>query len=195
MKWYYEKNGKQLGPVDEAGVKGMLQRGELTAKDLVWKEGMGDWTPAGRVAELASIPSLAGVSAYAESTPSAMSSVSPSAEYGSAPTVFPEVAQRQEEAQKGNPLALVSMIAGILCLLFCGSLVVGLCLALLAIVTGHMSSGKNRKGAGMAKAGLILGYIGLVLSLIVGGMNMYLKAHPQLMEDLQRKISEQAQPK
>jgi hypothetical protein len=195
MKWFYEKNGKQQGPVDEAALQAMLQRGELTAKDLVWKEGMGDWTPVGRVAELASKPSLAGVSAYAESAPAAIPSISPSAEYGPAPTVFPEVAKRQEEAQKGNPLALVSMIAGILCLLFCGSLVVGLCLALLAIVTGHMSSGKNRKGAGMAKAGLILGYIGLVLSLIVGGMNMYLKAHPQLMEDLQRKISEQAQQK
>lgn len=196
MKWYYEKNGKQQGPVEESTLRGMLQRGELTSQELVWHEGMGDWTPAGRVAELVAQSTLAGVSAYAESTPSGIPGIAPKSEsateYGSAPTVFPEVAKRQEEAQKGNPLALVSMIAGILCLLFCGSLVIGLSLALLAVITGHMSSGKNRKGAGMSKAGRVLGYIGLLLALVVGGFNLYAQAHPELIKDLRDKLSEKA---
>ena len=199
MKWYYEKNGKQQGPVEEAALQGMLQRGELTPKDLVWHEGMGDWAPAGRLAELANKTGLAGVSGYAESAPSGIPGIAPkpesTTEYGSVPTVFPEVAKRQEEAQKGNPLALVSMIAGILCLLFCAKLIFSIPLSLLAVVTGHMASGKYRKGAGVAKAGLVLGYLGVVLSLVVGGVSLYFMKNPDLAEKFSAWLSEQAQQK
>lgn len=55
MQWYYSKNGTQLGPVSEGELLAKLASGEVSAADLVWKEGMADWRPAGNVAELASV--------------------------------------------------------------------------------------------------------------------------------------------
>lgn len=63
-----------------------------------------------------------------------------------------------------NALAVISMIAGILGLFFFGSLI--------AVICGHISrsqirnSNGHESGDGMALAGLITGYIGLVLGLI-----------------------------
>ena len=68
---------------------------------------------------------------------------------------------------QNEPLAMWAMISGILSLVCCG------CIAgLPAIVMGHMSLGKIAKsggvlgGKGMAMAGLILGYLSLVLTII-----------------------------
>ena len=52
MQWYYSKNGTQLGPVEQGELIAKLSSGEVAASDLVWREGMLDWVPAGQVAEL-----------------------------------------------------------------------------------------------------------------------------------------------
>ena len=52
MQWYYSKNGTQLGPVEESELRAKLGSGEISAADLVWKDGMPDWLAASRVAEL-----------------------------------------------------------------------------------------------------------------------------------------------
>lgn len=49
MKFYIAKNGQQLGPME---VHEAAQLG-ITPDTLVWREGMGDWTPAGNVVEFA----------------------------------------------------------------------------------------------------------------------------------------------
>jgi uncharacterized RDD family membrane protein YckC len=48
--WFYHKDGRQHGPVDEETVRGMFASGELSARTLVWKKDMSDWQPAGDVA-------------------------------------------------------------------------------------------------------------------------------------------------
>jgi Interferon-induced transmembrane protein/GYF domain 2 len=53
MKWYYSKNGTQLGPISEADIRGKIASGEVASSDLIWKEGMPDWQPAASVKELA----------------------------------------------------------------------------------------------------------------------------------------------
>jgi hypothetical protein len=53
MQWYYSKNGRQLGPVEESELRAKLASGEVAQTDLVWRDGMGDWRPAGGVPELA----------------------------------------------------------------------------------------------------------------------------------------------
>ncbi len=58
MQWYYSKNGTQLGPVGEGELLAKLASGEVSSADMVWKEGMADWQPAGKVAELASFATL-----------------------------------------------------------------------------------------------------------------------------------------
>jgi hypothetical protein len=69
--------------------------------------------------------------------------------------------------RKTSPLAIVSLIAGILgwtLLPFLGSLG--------AIITGHMARGEIRRsngsldGDGMAIAGLILGWVSIILSIL-----------------------------
>lgn len=52
MEWFYEKNGEQHGPITELDLKGMYGSGELTRSNLVWREGMADWTAFGKVFEL-----------------------------------------------------------------------------------------------------------------------------------------------
>ncbi len=63
MEWYFAKHGKQEGPVDLASLQGKLQSGEIAPTDLVWKEGMAEWTPAGEVPELATAPAASSLAA------------------------------------------------------------------------------------------------------------------------------------
>lgn len=51
MTWFYSKNGTQLGPVTEQELSEKAKNGEVSSSDLVWKEGMPDWTPLGQVQE------------------------------------------------------------------------------------------------------------------------------------------------
>ena len=52
MQWYYSKNGTQLGPVPQDELVAKLAGGEVASTDLVWREGMADWLPAGQQREL-----------------------------------------------------------------------------------------------------------------------------------------------
>jgi uncharacterized RDD family membrane protein YckC len=54
MDWFYAQNNKQNGPVTVEALVSMLQQGHVQPTDLVWREGMGNWQPAGMVAELSS---------------------------------------------------------------------------------------------------------------------------------------------
>ena len=49
IEWYYAKDNQQHGPISTTELQAMAADGRLAANDLVWKEGLGDWTPAGRV--------------------------------------------------------------------------------------------------------------------------------------------------
>jgi hypothetical protein len=48
-QWYYSHEGQELGPVSAAQLKQLAEDGSLKATDLVWREGMDDWAPAGQV--------------------------------------------------------------------------------------------------------------------------------------------------
>src|SRR5580704_15798615 len=45
-QWYCSRNGKQVGPMSEAQLRQSAAVGKLQPTDLVWKQGMGEWTPA-----------------------------------------------------------------------------------------------------------------------------------------------------
>jgi hypothetical protein len=55
MQWYYSKDGMQLGPVTDAEIRSKIATSEISPGDLVWKEGMRDWLPAGQVGELSAL--------------------------------------------------------------------------------------------------------------------------------------------
>ena len=45
MKWYYEKLGERHGPVSVQELVEVLNRGDITVDNLVWREGMANWAP------------------------------------------------------------------------------------------------------------------------------------------------------
>jgi hypothetical protein len=164
MQWYYSKNGTQLGPVEEGELRAKLAAGEVSQADLVWKDGMPDWQPAARVAELTFSP----FSASPTGSPQATAGTSPysppvHASYGGfapAPT---------------SGLAIASLVCGIMGLVTCLFLP-----GIPAVICGHMALSRMAEpnvrlaGRGMAIAGLIMGYlsiliaVGFVLVVIIG---------------------------
>ena len=51
-EWYYAQQGRQLGPVSIELLISMLQRRQIAASDLVWKQGMPNWAEARAIPEL-----------------------------------------------------------------------------------------------------------------------------------------------
>lgn len=49
IEWFYAKGDKHSGPVNSNELKRMATTGELKPDDLVWREGMADWTIARNV--------------------------------------------------------------------------------------------------------------------------------------------------
>lgn len=47
MEWFYEKDGKQNGPVEVSDIARMLDAGDLSLDSLVWNKSMDDWKPMG----------------------------------------------------------------------------------------------------------------------------------------------------
>src|SRR5262245_25370718 len=55
--WYYAKEGRQYGPVPSEELKRMATSGQLQLTDLVWKEGMAEWSQAQQIRGLFAPPS------------------------------------------------------------------------------------------------------------------------------------------
>ena len=45
MNWYYAKDGKQTGPVEEGALATLVAAGTIEGATLVWKDGLAQWTP------------------------------------------------------------------------------------------------------------------------------------------------------
>ncbi len=58
-QWYYAQGGQQLGPVTSEQLKQLAQTGQLNPTDLIWKDGLAEWTPARKVAGLFSTAAAA----------------------------------------------------------------------------------------------------------------------------------------
>jgi hypothetical protein len=51
-QWYYTRQGQRFGPLSTEQMHQMALAGQLQQSDLVWTEGMAEWTAAGRVPHL-----------------------------------------------------------------------------------------------------------------------------------------------
>ena len=154
MQWYYSKNGTQLGPVEEGELRAKLAAGEISTTDLVWKDGMPDWQPAAKVAELAqsAFPTARPV---IPQVPAGNSPYAPPVHGGYAGGIGPAPT---------SGLAIASLICGIVGLFICFFLP-----SIPAVICGHMAlnqisqSGTRVEGRGLAISGLILGYLSIVI--------------------------------
>src|SRR5437868_1825862 len=55
-QWFYETNGKQVGPVDKDTLQILVDKGVVQHQTLVWREGLTEWVPASRIKGLISGP-------------------------------------------------------------------------------------------------------------------------------------------
>lgn len=150
--WFYAHDSQENGPVTFSALRSLAKQGQLSSEDLVWTDGMPDWSPALQIAGIWSEDPVAfGV------------------ESG---TRFANVGHPQDAAPQAAgaaPLAIASLVLGILgtnFLFFLGSL--------LAVIFGHIALKQIREsrggltGRGLALGGLILGYAVVVMTIFAG---------------------------
>ena len=81
----------------------------------------------------------------------------------------PQVVYVQQAPAPANPLATTALVLGILAVVLCWSVWLGIILGTLASSFGGIGLSRAKNGAptkGMATAGLILGIVGIVLSVL-----------------------------
>lgn len=154
--WFYGKDNTQHGPVSDLEVRNLISTGQITQDTIIWREGMTDWLPMKSVPDF-QISQEANQGAMAQGTPGAATPYAA----GQAPYAG---------AVPTDGLSIASLVCGILAIISC--YIWGL-FGLPAVICGHMSLKKIKnspvpiQGKGMAIAGLITGYIGIALQLVV----------------------------
>jgi predicted Zn finger-like uncharacterized protein len=53
--WFVMVKSKQEGPLDEAGLRALMQSGAINARSFFWQQGMGDWKRGADIAELSGL--------------------------------------------------------------------------------------------------------------------------------------------
>ncbi len=148
MQIHIGRNGQALGIFGEDEVRIGLANGTFLGTDLAWRDGMGEWQPLSSFSSFNAPPVLQqDASALPATTPILMSATPPK-----------------------SGLALASMICGIAAIPGCFCCV-ALPLSLAAIICGHLALADIAKkphlegSRNMAKAGLIIGYIMIAMSI------------------------------
>ena len=144
-QWYFGSSAGQSGPVEDHEIRALIQAGTVTPETLVWRDGMKDWTPMQAVPEL-HVQALSPYVPPYTATPGY---------YGPPPV-------------PNNGLAIASMVCGIVGYCTCYFVAI---LGIPAVICGHLALTQIRNspvpmgGRGMAIAGLVLGYLGIVITL------------------------------
>ncbi|HOA63151.1 MAG: DUF4339 domain-containing protein [Verrucomicrobia bacterium] len=136
-------DGKEHGPYNLQEMRQWISEGRINGQTLVQGPGSSEWRPASTFPEF-------GLSAAP----------------GSPPSPPPPPSEPRTPPQSG--LAITSLVLGILSLAC-----LGLLAGIPAIICGHKARGRARRapaqygGAGLALAGLIMGYVSLAVTLVV----------------------------
>jgi hypothetical protein len=139
-------DGKQYGPISIEQLRQWIADGRVNAETRVQEADAAEWKTAAAFLELGFAPAAGVLSVGSQPPP--------------LPTGRPSVLR--------NGLAITSFVLGLLSLV-CFGLLAGIP----AIICGHLARGRARRspgqygGAGFALAGLILGYVSLVVTLVI----------------------------
>jgi hypothetical protein len=139
-------DGKQYGPISLEQMRRWIADGRVNAQTRVQADGAADWKTAAEFPELG-LASTGGVP-------------------GAGPASPPPVTGQSPAQQQG--LAITSFVLGLLSLV-CFGLLTGIP----AVICGHLARARARRlpgqygGAGLALAGLITGYVGVVVTLLI----------------------------
>lgn len=147
-------DGREYGPVSLDQLRDWLAQGRLNAQTRVKRAEDAEWQTA------AEIPELAAVVRPPELSPP-----------GKGP---PPLLNPPKLPARSNGLAIVSFVLGLCSIVVCLSVLAGIP----AIICGHIARSRAARqpsrysGSGLAMAGLLLGYLSIVILLIVGAMVM-----------------------
>ena len=153
MEWFYADESRGQHAVESGALPDLVAAGTIRATTLVWNETLPDWQPAASV-----LPELFPATA---SPPL----LTPAQRRGIAPAPGPAFPGQRAPV---DPVAVTSLVCGSLSILICGPV-----LGLPAVICGHIARSRAREeplpssNGGLSLAGLITGYIGLVLSALV----------------------------
>jgi len=97
--------------------------------------------------------------------------------YGPTPTAYPPAGYANpqagyyapQQAQGPVGLSIASMVLGICGVIFGFTSGLGLFPAIAAVITGHLGYARQPRGKGYGLTGLITGYVGILISLVVIG--------------------------
>jgi len=151
MDWFYANESEQQISFDEENFQNLVAEGSIKEGTLVWNETMKDWKPCSEVR-----PDLFGI------VPS------PSTSFSSDPSQPPAVPPPMGVPSNNDGVAIASLVCGIMSFI---CFPINLLPAIAAVVCGHISRKKlvertgSTEGGGMSLAGLILGYIGIVIGI------------------------------
>lgn len=143
MTWHLHAGGNRIGPVSHDDLVAWARAGRISPGDLVWRAGMPEWLPAGRVAELAPV--------FAAPPPPA-------------PTMGDDPVARLLLPVGRSGLAIAAGYLGLFALL-----ILPAPLALLFGILAVLDIRRNPKKHGMGRAvfGIVMGALGTVLLIVV----------------------------
>ncbi len=148
-QWFYGENGQQLGPIEDAGLHALVASGQIGPATLLWREGMPKWLMLDQLRAEGGI--------YLTTSPQFMGSGMMN------PTT--------------SGLAITSLVCGIVGLVTC-TLIPGIP----AVICGHLAMSQIANsptpmvGRGMALAGLVCGYLLVLIMLSFIVMMIFLFA-------------------
>lgn len=157
MEWYYADASEQQQAVDESQIPGLIAAGTIKRTTLVWNETLPDWKDAGQVR-----PDW-----FPASSPEAGSPVLAPV---TTPGQYPSANFSAPEKSPADPLAICSLVFGVL-----GIMCLGPLLGIPGVICGHLARKKAARettpssNGGLALAGLITGYIGILIWVLYFG--------------------------
>jgi uncharacterized RDD family membrane protein YckC len=166
--WYYARGNQQFGPVTIEQLQGLIGTGQVQRADLVWREGMAQWTPAQNVPELTPQAAASPIPPVPPAAPSpGFATAAPNPQQTSTPP-WPASPQPVGTLGYQNAYEAGTMYAGFWMrfaayiidsiIVRIGATIVGFIIGFaLAIVAGHRAQGVAEFFGGAA--GLILGWL------------------------------------
>jgi hypothetical protein len=157
VQYFFASGNEQRGPYTLAELSALGLRPDT----LVWREGMSHWQRADTFAELTALLPEASLDSGQRDAPA----LAPHACVAAPQLAYASGAQRPT-----NPLAVASLVLGIISIPAMCIYAIGTPCAILAVVFGAIARGKAKRGdaggEGMAMAGLLCGCVSLGLLIV-----------------------------
>lgn len=163
QEWYYAVNGRQLGPVDLDTLRQLLAQQNVQPSDLVWRQGMNNWQPAGSVAECGSSePTIAPIPVAVYPATGAGPAPYGTPGQPAPPAPLPYATATTSSQGRATTAFVISLLG-----FFCFGIVLGPISIYLAVrAKANMAQSGDFTGHGLASAALVIGIVDIFVFLL-----------------------------